>query len=82
MVVASPGTGGDWQREGFDMAKQASIMVLVALAAWLAMVPKRADAEPEPTGIGSCYEVAPICLYPQAPLCICDQQMRCMWVCK
>lgn len=35
-----------------------------------------------PHGVGSCYEVRPICMPPQNPLCICDLTYNCMWVCK
>lgn len=41
-----------------------------------------ATATAEPMGIGSCYEVRPLCMYPQTPLCICDSTMNCFWVCK
>jgi hypothetical protein len=37
---------------------------------------------PAPMGIGSCYELKPLCMSPQVPLCICDTQNRCFWVCK
>jgi hypothetical protein len=41
-----------------------------------------ATEAPAQAGVGSCYEVRPLCMWPQSPLCICDMTQNCMWVCR
>jgi hypothetical protein len=38
-------------------------------------------SEPEEQGIGSCWEVKPICMPMQKPRCFCNTMNSCMWVC-
>jgi hypothetical protein len=33
-------------------------------------------------GVGSCYEVKPICIGGGHPVCMCTVTMQCYWVCK
>lgn len=32
-------------------------------------------------GYGSCYEVRPLCQYPTHPLCVCNANNYCQWIC-
>lgn len=38
-------------------------------------------SEPQPQGVGSCYEVKPICLMGR-PVCLCDLNLQCSWACR
>lgn len=38
-------------------------------------------SEPTPQGVGSCYEVKPICLMGR-PVCLCDLNLQCSWACR
>lgn len=32
--------------------------------------------------IGQCFSLAPLCMYPQHPQCLCDIMLNCFWVCR
>jgi hypothetical protein len=56
---------------------------LVIVLGFFALVAVVLSAEPPASaGYGSCYEVRPICMAPQAALCMCDQTNYCFWVCR
>lgn len=54
-------------------------LVAVAVTCLVGLVVMTGEAEAD---VGSCYSVAPICMYPTRPLCLCNQTMQCFWACR
>jgi hypothetical protein len=59
-------------------------MKVLAIAIFLLMPSSQApasEAPAAPMGIGSCWELKPLCMPPQVPVCVCDTMQRCSWGC-
>lgn len=64
------------------MGKRTGWLAVVAVVFGMAGVSQAAEPTPEPEGVGSCWEIKPMCFAGQHAICLCDIVQNCFWVCK